>query len=292
MQDRDIFEKHYEKYPPIHSDDIFTTMISWMKYSKYRYANVDDNLIIMNEINKNISFRSPIGKRNIELLKEVFCLAVDKGSDKPFVVVDVKSKEWIEKEFPSINFIESRDYFDYVYKSSDLANLPGSAYAKIRNRFNKFKKSYEYDVEMISESNMDDVRHFLRRWCLWKDCDEDIVLANEKKAILYSMKHFFDLKLSGIVIKIKDKIEALAVFEKINSDTAIVHYEKGSPFYDGIYKAVNMETAKILEKDFKFINREEDMGIEGLRKAKMSYRPHHMVEVYYVTKEDLRPICK
>jgi hypothetical protein len=109
----------------------------------------------------------------------------------------------------------------------------------------------------------------------------------KKKAILYSMSHFFDLDLSGLLIRISGNIEALVVYEKMSPDTAVVHYEKGSPYFDGIYKAINMETAKILQKDFKFINREEDMGIPGLRQAKMSYRPHHMVEVFHVRKEDI-----
>ena len=71
----------------------------------------------------------------------------------------------------------------------------------------------------------------------------------------------------------------------MTSEMAVVHYEKGSPDYDGIYKAINQETAKILQKNFIFINRESDMNIPGLRKAKMSYHPHHMVEVFNLAKE-------
>ena len=134
---------------------------------------------------------------------------------------------------------------------------------------------------------MSDIRKFLKRWCLWKDCESDPILENEKKAILYSMENFFELKLSGISMLIDDKIEAIAVYENMNPDTAIVHYEKGSPDYDGIYKAINQETAKILQNDVKFVNRESDMGISGLRKAKMSYRPHHMIEVSHVDKNNL-----
>ena len=73
----------------------------------------------------------------------------------------------------------------------------------------------------------------------------------------------------------------------MNPDTVIVHFEKGSPDYDGIYKAINQETAKIVQKYAKYINRESDMGIPGLRKAKMSYRPHHMIEVFSISKEDI-----
>jgi len=287
LENKPVFDKHYAKYPPVHSDNLFTTMISWMEYSNYHYAVVDENIIIMTELDNKIRLRPPLGKQNVDLLKQVLTLAVREGSEKPFGVVDTNMKEWISKEFPRLKFFEHRDYFDYVYLASDLANLPGTNYAKIRNRLNKFKKNYEYTTEMISEENMDEVDEFLKRWCLWKDCESDIVLENERKAIVYSMAHFFDLGLSGLVIRINGNIEALAVYEKMNPDTAVVHYEKGSPYFDGIYKAINMETAKILQKDFMFINREEDMGIPGLRQAKLSYRPHHMVEVFHVKKEDI-----
>ena len=90
------------------------------------------------------------------------------------------------------------------------------------------------------------------------------------------MDNFFKLGLSGLAIRINDNIEAISVFEKYNLDSAVVHYEKGSPYFDGIYKAINQETANFLQKDVRFINRESDMDIPGLRKAKISYRPHHI----------------
>jgi len=165
--------------------------------------------------------------------------------------------------------------------------LSGSNYSKIRNRLNKFKRNYNYTIEKISEENMAEIGEFLKRWCLWKDCKSDLILENERKAILYSMSRFFELELSGNAIRIDGNIEAISVYEGMNPDTAIVHYEKGSPDYDGIYKAINAETAKILQKDFMYINRESDMGLPGLRKSKQSYRPHHMVEVYHINKQNL-----
>ena len=134
---------------------------------------------------------------------------------------------------------------------------------------------------------MGEVGEFLDRWCLWKDCGSDPILENERKAILFSMSHFFDLGLSGLVMRIDDKIEALSVYEKMNPETAITHYEKASPDFDGIYKAINQETAKILQKYFRFINRESDMGIPGLRKAKLSYRPHRLMEVFHINRKSL-----
>lgn len=271
----------------MHSDNVFTTMISWMEYSNYHYTYLEDNIVIMTKVNNLIQFRPPMGKRNLDLFNQVFRLALKEASSPPIVLIDVETKNWLSEKFPKLKFSPDRDYFEYVYLASDLAELPGTAYAKIRNRLNKFKKNYSYTIETISEENIDEMRAFLKRWCLWKNCESDPILENERKAIIYSMAHFFELGLSGIAIRINEKIEALAVFEKMSPNTALVHYEKGSPDYDGIYKAINAETAKILQKDFKFINRESDMDLPGLRQAKMSYNPHHMVEVFHVDRQNM-----
>ena len=287
LQDKEIFDKIFAKFPPVHSDNLFTTIISWMEYGNYHYAFIDDNIVIMTNIKSNVRFRPPLGKQNSDLLKEVLTLAKREGSNEPLGVIDIKTKEWMETQFPKLKFLEHRDFYDYVYRSSDLAELPGSAYGKIRNRLNKFKRAYAFTTEAISEENFDEIGEFLKRWCLWKDCESDELLENEKKAILYSMKHFFELGLSGLTVHINGNIEAISVFEKMSLDTAVVHYEKGSPDYDGIYKAINMEAAKQLQNDFTFINRQSDMGVPGLRKAKLSYHPSHMVEVFHVKKDGI-----
>jgi hypothetical protein len=287
LDDKPLFDKHYKKYPPVHSDNVFTTLISWMKYSKYKYAIVKDNIIIMSNVNKKIQFRPPSGEKRKDLFDDVLNLAKKQDSKYPLGVIDTETKEWLSNIYPKLEFIPKREYFDYVYRSTDLANLDGSSYRKIRNRLNKFKRNFSYKVEKINEENMSEIQEFLKRWCLWKDCESDPLLENEKKAILFSMNHYFDLGLSGIAVRIDDKIEAIAVYEKMNPDTAVVHYEKGSPDFDGIYKVVNMETAKILKKDYKYINRESDMDFPGLRQAKMSYKPHHMIEIFNINKKSI-----
>ena len=287
LEDKHLFDKHYEKYPPVHSDNLFTTMISWREYGKYKYAFLEDNLIIMSQVKNQVQFRPPSGKRKKEVFDKVLRLAKEQTSNYPFGLIDDQTKDWLLNNYPKLEFIPRRQFFDYIYLASNLADLPGSAYSKIRNRLNKFKRNFEYSVEKISKENINELGEFLKRWCLWKDCESDPLLENEKKAILYSMSHFFELKLSGIAMRINGEIEAIAVYEGMNPDTAVVHYEKGSPDFDGIYKAINQETAKIIQKDFMFINRESDMNLPGLRKAKMSYRPHHMMEVSHIEKKNL-----
>jgi len=287
FDDKPLFDKHYEKYPPVHSDNIFTTLISWKEYADYHYSYIDENLIIYSNINNQIRLRPPSGNFKKDIFDQVLSLAKKQNSDHPFGVIDEETKNKMLIEYPKIELEEHREFFDYVYLSKDLTELSGSSYAKIRNRLNKFKKNYQYSIEKISEENMNEAKEFLRRWCLWKDCESDPILENERKAILFSIDNYFKLGLSGILIRINNAIESIAVFEGMNNDTALVHYEKGSPDFDGIYKVINQETANILQHDYKYINRESDMGIPGLRKAKLAYRPHHMVKLFHVAKDKI-----
>ncbi len=248
---------------------------------------IKDHLLIYTKKDGNITLRPPIGKYDSSLLKEVAMFAKKVGGPYPMGVIESPMKKRMEKTFPKFSFSSHRDYFDYVYLSSDLAALSGSKYSKIRNRLNKFNRNYSYTAEPLREENADETKHFLHRWCLWKGCSSDELLRHEKKAVFYSIDHFFELGLSGVVLRIDDKIEAVAVFERMNEDTAVVHYEKASPYFDGIYKAINKETAERVRNDFRFINRQEDMGVPGLRKAKQSYRPHHLIEIFHVRRRDI-----
>jgi hypothetical protein len=280
LSDKSVFDDFYSRFPPSHSGDLFTSILSWEEYVEYHYVVQENCLLLMSRTEKELQFRVPVGSFRMELLDQVIALARKEHASIGFI--KSTEKDLLLNQYPSLTFIEDRDVYDYVYRASDLAILPGTAYAKIRNRLNKFTKETQYTIEDITDDNMDEVHEFLKRWCLWKDCASDEVLENERKAIVFSMAHFFDLGLSGIALRIEGTIEAVSVFEQMNADTAVIHFEKGSPDYDGVYKAVNMEAAKRLQTTLQFIDREEDLGIPGLRKAKLSYHPHHFVEVYHV----------
>jgi len=280
LESKPLFDKHYKKYPPIHSDNVFATMVAWNEYAHYEYVFFDDTLILKVTVDGIVQFRPPIGRFNKETFDILMKLAKKDGSEYPISLITDDVKEWIEKNYNSISFAALPEYADYVYRCKDLASLEGSDYRKIRNRLNKFVKNFKYETETISEGNISEVKQFLKRWCIWRECEDDPLLSYEKKAVMFSTDHFTELGLSGIAIRVNDHIEAISIFEQMSPDTVVVHFEKGSPHYDGIYKVVNMETARIVEGDVAFINRESDMGNPGLRKAKKSYRPHHMIQVY------------
>ncbi|MEN6395825.1 MAG: DUF2156 domain-containing protein [Methanoregula sp.] len=280
LADRAFFERHYAKYPQTHSDNTFTNMVCWNHFAQYRYAYVNGNVILASTIAGVTRFRPPIGPRDPALTKALIRLALDMSDDTPIVLIDPATAQWMRELDPSLTLVPDRNHFEYVYRALDLAELPGKNFLKIRSQINKFRKNCQHTVEPIVPTNRQEVMEFLVKWCEWKGCENDLVLAHEKEAVFYAIEHFAELPLRGLLIRVSGKIGAISLFERLNADTALVHFEKGLPDCEGIYKAINAETAAFLAGEVEYINRESDLGVGGLREAKMRYHPHHMVEVW------------
>ncbi len=280
LADRAFFEKHYAQYPQVHSDNTFTNMVCWNLFAHYQYAYVEKNVILASTIEGTTRFRAPIGPRNPALLRSLIRLASDVSDNDPLILIDTDTAVWMREVCPGINLIPDRNHFEYVYLAADLASLPGRNYVTIRRQVNKFRKNCASKVEPMTSANREEVKRFLIQWCEWKGCEGDLVLAHEKDAVFFAVDHFDELPVQGLVIRIDSAISAMSVFEPLNADTALVHFEKGLPDCEGIYKAINIETAALLARNFTYINRESDLGVAGLREAKKRYHPHHMVDVY------------
>jgi hypothetical protein len=287
LEDRAIFQEYFNRFPQTHTEYLYTGLICWSHYTPAFYTVRDGSLLIMNMLAGKPQFRPPVGARNDPILREVLDHAKKEGGEKAVIGIDEPAKEWIRAVRPDINVSDDRDFYDYVYLAKSLANLPGKPYLTQRNHLNKFRRKYEHSVERIDQQNKEEIEEFLKRWCLARDCEEHEMLEEEKNAILFCMDHFFELELSGILIRIDGKIQALSVWEPLNKETAAIHFEKAMPEYEGIYPAINNEAAKILAKDYKYINRESDLGIQGLRTAKQRLHPDHMETLYYIAIKDL-----
>ena len=290
FDDKEVILSHYSRFPQIHSDNTFANMMCWNHFAQYRYAMVHDSILISSTIEGNTKFRPPIGPRDPTILENLLRMAIEEGDDKPLVLIDKSTRDWIEELYPDLPLYADRNYFEYVYRTDDLADLPGQKYQTIRRQLNRFWRNCNPATEEIHDDNLEEVRTFLEEWCEWRDCDSEPFLFHEKEAILFAITHFKNLDLSGLLVRVSDKVGAISLFEIMNQDTGLVHFEKGLPDCEGIYKAINAETARFLKGRVGFINRESDMGVAGIRTAKTRYRPHHMVEVYYVTREDLAEI--
>ncbi|MFW3147135.1 MAG: DUF2156 domain-containing protein [Thermoplasmatota archaeon] len=280
--DRDLFRDHYAKYPVEHSDYLHAVMCSWQHYMTYKYADVEGSLVIIGEHDGIHYPRPPVGPMSEDLIRGVIEFSVNQDWETKLTMIGERTADFIRKELPDLNLVPHREYFDYIYLSRDLADLPGKQYLKVRNYLNKFRKTYDHSVEPIVLENKTEVREFLIRWCEQKGCDEEPFLLQERQATMFAIDNFFDLGLEGCVIRVDGRVEALSIFEPMTDDTAVIHFEKANFDITGLYQAINNEAARLLAPRFSFINRESDMGVEGLRKAKEKYRPDHMLKVYYI----------
>lgn len=288
MDDRDLFLEHYHRYPQQHSDNSFVNMVCWNHYAYYEYAQLRDSIILSSTTECLRTFRGPIGPPDREVLDAVMRLSVEEGGKEPFMIFDEPMREFIGECYPDLPVHPDRSYFDYIYRAEELSTLKGRDYISIRKQINRFMKKCNHTIEQVTDDNLDEINEFLIRWCDWKECEKNTILKKEKEAVIFAVDNFHELGIGGMLIRRDGKMSALAIFEYFNPDTAIVHFEKALPGCEGIYKMINRETAGYLfGKGITYINRECDMGVEGLRTAKMRYRPDHFAPIYYVKKSDL-----
>lgn len=172
-----------------------------------------------------------------------------------------------------------RDSSDYIYLSDDLASLKGRKYHGKRNHFSKLKN---YVYTPVSEKDFDDCICFCTRSYNARSDAQDHSSVAEQYAINTFFNHFHELGLCGGIIRINGETAAVALGEQLNSETFCVHIEKADTAFPGIYAGINKLFAANAAKALKYINREEDMGIDGLRKAKLSYHPAFLLNKYTV----------
>lgn len=174
-----------------------------------------------------------------------------------------------------------RDSSDYIYNSSDLINLSGRKYHQKRNHLSKINQ-YNWNFSVMNESDFDECIEFSALNYNGKNGIDDFSSVAEQFAINTFFTNFRELGLFGGVIRIDNKVRAFTIGERLNSNTLCVHIEKADTSYQGIYPAINNQFCKAFAENFRYVNREEDMGLEGLRKSKLSYNPVYILEKYTV----------
>ena len=175
-----------------------------------------------------------------------------------------------------------RDHFDYVYRSADLIELQGAKYQAKRNHIHQLRRSHAFTYEVLQARHLSACLDLAANWCALKSCAEDLSLQGEWEAVKASLINFQDLNLQGGVIEIDGRVEAFTLGELLNKETAVVHIEKANPLLQGLYAVINQEFCRHSWSQVPFINREQDLGLPGLRLAKMSYHPHHLVEKFRI----------
>lgn len=208
-----------------------------------------------------------------------------KSLNAPLIVTSVSAEmlKMLEELFPGGFTAEAdEDYFDYIYNASDLMTLAGKKYHNKRNHLGKLH-ALNWSFEPLTTSNQNECIEFSVNSYNQKGGYDDLSSVSEQFAINTFFNHFDELELKGGVLRVDGKVEGFTIGEKINSDTLCIHIEKANPEIDGAYAAVNNEFAKLAATDCTYINREEDLGLEGLRKSKRSYYPCFQLEKFTVS---------
>ncbi|MGL5715453.1 MAG: DUF2156 domain-containing protein, partial [Paraclostridium sp.] len=200
-------------------------------------------------------------------------------------VITKEFKEYLEDRYPDkFNYVADRDKFDYVYEGDSLRNLTGRKNRKRRNHVNHFLKEYEgrYEYRVLGEENFDECKSLLNLWASNKEVDEDIQIENEAVNRIFNDYKYLKnkIKISGIYVD--DKLESFSIGEMLTDNMAVIHIEKANFNIRGLYQYINQQFLVNEFEGVELVNREDDLGIEGLREAKLSYHPIKFVEKYIV----------
>lgn len=184
----------------------------------------------------------------------------------------------------AIEIEEARGQWDYLYQASDLCSLSGNRYHKKKNLLNQFLKQYDYEYRSLSESCVETVLNMQTEWCRWHDCEESESLLAENDAVARVLANWGKIPgLCGGIIRIDGVPVAYTLAEPLDDETLIIHFEKGANGVKGVYQAINHMFCNDVGKNFTYINREQDLDDEGLRKAKLSYHPVDFAKKCQVT---------
>ncbi|SHF25663.1 hypothetical protein SAMN05444405_106159 [Bacteroides luti] len=259
----------------------FSNLCSWRFMYDTKFAIVDGFLLFKFHMNNELAYMMPVGEGDLKkILEAIIDDAASEG--KSFLMYGVcnNMKDEIEKLMPGkFDFSSNRDYVDYIYLRTDLAELKGKKFQPKRNHANKFYKTYtDYEYVSITADRISECLRLEEEWCKANDCGQQNGLGNERKSLTYALNHFDELGLTGGILYVNGKIAAFTFGMPINHETFGVHVEKADTEIEGAYNVINQEFAKHIPEQFVYLNREEDLGIEGLRKAKLSYQPAILLE--------------
>jgi uncharacterized protein len=286
LEDKEIFDKYLKPYNFLTCEYSFTNLFIWRIGLDIQYTIYKGALIIKKkDFYGNYHFMQPIGctKNNLkDIIDTLETIKINlnfkdlfKDAEAPFI--DELKAIYGEKFI--IN--EDRNNFDYIYESSKLIQLSGKKLHGKKNHYNNFIKNNNFHVEEISKNNIEDCIEAACKWCKLNDCKG--YLKFELNAIKELLTNKDKLDFIGMAVYVSDELSAFTIGERINDNMAIIHIEKADAEVNGLYTYINKTFIENYFSDVPFINREQDLGKEGLRKAKLSYQPLKLEPKYSVS---------
>ncbi len=288
LKDKLYFDSLLKLYNPEISELTFTNLYMWRNIYKFRFTEICGLLCIVSAPEKGEPFAfMPIGRLQKDTFIEAFDCLKKYFSNNNWQLIFKRVPEselayftGYEEVVKEVAFDD--DNSDYVYLTSDLIQLKGKKFDGKRNHINRFKRQYDYDYVVLDESHIDECLRITLEWCAERDCDSHWELYSEKMANIELLDNFKALGCKGALIRVNGRFEAFTAGDMLNKDTAVIHIEKANSKLNGLYTFINQQFCENEWKHTNYINREQDLGLYGLKKAKMSYNPVKMSKKYSV----------
>lgn len=282
LEEKKLYESYLSDGKERGCEYSFTNLFLW---GRQKGTVLHNHIVLFSQFNRRSVYPFPVGSGDKkQVLDAIIADSKERGIPCRITGVLQEEREILETLYPDMfRFHCDRGGFDYIYDINDLADLKGRKYQSKRNHFNRFcENNPDYKVEPVSETNIEKVKEMVDLWYknkLKENPDNDFIM--EQAAISKMFKNYQELDMDGLIILNGEEVLGMTMGSRLSDDTFDVQFEKARGDIQGAYTAINKEFATYLREKYpfiKYLNREEDLGIEGLRKAKEGYHPHHMVE--------------
>lgn len=283
--DRTSIERYTLRGASQNCDYAFANMVCWQSLYHSEWAESEGFLLIRFRIDggEQIGYMQPLGEGDFTpLLPHMEADAASFGQPLHLIGLTREGVARLREGAPDEWLITTdRNYYDYLYEQRALAELVGKHYQPKRNHINRFTTLYPtHRYEPLMAAHAEACLELEREWCRQREGCREGGLAAEMRAMQCAFEHFEELGLEGGALSVEERLVAFAYGSAVNQETFVVHAEKADTRFEGAFAMINRSLARQLEGRYRWINREEDLGIEGLRKAKLSYGPVALVEKY------------
>lgn len=291
LSDFQTLKPYFDGQPHELCSYLLPSIIAWTGNSFEAFQSIaGDELIISARVKDRRCLFLPLAPLDRIPPQRLQDLSLEAEIPTFFPVPGQYLKHYGKKQLAALFHIEEMPkHSDYVYRMEDLSQLKGNKYSKKRNLINQFERAYLNEgrvvVAPITPADTDECVDFLEEWCLSNNCDgkDKDDLACEKEAAKYTLRHLETFGSKSLLLRIDGEICAFGIGARLTEGMGVLNFEKAFADIKGLYQYFDRECARQLFPGFQYINKENDMGEPGLRKAKKSYHPARIVKAYQLT---------
>ena len=282
INDIEKYNEYMKNSDELSCENAFVNLLVWQPLYNNMMAEQDGILFIKSGVKGDESFRLPYGadiEKGVALIEEYL------GEKPVFWTQEGKNLERFKAKMgENFEFFENRDAFDYIYLREKLATLSGKKYHSKRNHISAFSKKFDWHYESVNESNIAAVRECAKEWYSENAGRMNKTMLCEQEGINVMLSNMQRLGIRGGAVFVEGKVVAFCLGSPINNNCFDTHIEKALSDYSEAYAVINREFAANELADYMYINREDDLGLEGLRRAKLSYKPEILLKKYECVK--------